>query len=63
MPLISLVIVLAVVGFLLWLVTTKVPMDGTIKTIIQVVVVVGIILYLLNVFGLLDSMNTIRIGR
>ena len=63
MPLISVVIVLIVVGVLLWLVNTYIPMDRKIKSIINVVVVIAVILWLLNVFGVLGSMENIRIGR
>ena len=63
MPLISVVIVLIVVGVLLWLINTYIPMDQKIKTIINVVVVIAVILWLLNVFGVLGSIENIRIGR
>lgn len=63
MPLISVVIVLIVVGVLLWLVNTYIPMDQKIKTIINVVVVIAVVLWLLNVFGVLGSIENIRIGR
>jgi hypothetical protein len=63
MPLISVVIVLIVVGVLLWLVNTYIPMDNKIKTIINVVVVIAVVLWLLNVFGVLGSIENIRIGR
>ena len=63
MPLISLVIVLIIVGVLLWLVNTMIPMDEKIKTIINVVVVIAVVLWLLQVFGLLGSMEQIRVGR
>jgi hypothetical protein len=62
MPLISVVIVLIVVGVLLWLVNTYIPMDQKIKTIINVVVVIAVVLWLLNVFGVLGSIENIRIG-
>jgi hypothetical protein len=62
MPLITVVIVLIVVGVLLWLVNTYIPMDSKIKSIINVVVVIAVILWLLNVFGVLGSMENIRIG-
>jgi hypothetical protein len=62
MPLISVVIVLIVVGVLLWLVNTYIPMDHKIKTIINVVVVIAVVLWLLNVFGVLGSIENIRIG-
>lgn len=50
---ISLVVVLIVIGVLLYLVNSFIPMDGTIKRIINVVVLVCVVLWLLTVFGLL----------
>jgi hypothetical protein len=61
MPLINVLLVLIVVGVLLWLVNTYIPMDGKIKNILNVVAVVVVVLWLLRVFGLLDSMSSIRI--
>lgn len=63
MPLIQLVIVLIVVGVLVWLVNTYVPMDQKIKTILNVVVVIAVVLWLLNVFGLFSSVGNIHVGR
>ena len=63
MPLICVVIVLIVVGVLLWLVNTYLPMDRKIKNILNVVVVVAVVLWLLQAFGLLASLESIRIGR
>jgi len=63
MPLINLVIVLIVVGVLLWLVNNYIPMDSKIKSILNVVVVIAVVLWLLQAFGLLGSLNSIRIGR
>jgi len=54
MSILYVAIVLIVVGFLLWLVNTYVPMASPIKTILNVVVVIAIILWLLSVFGILD---------
>lgn len=50
MGLISIVIVLLVVGVLLWLIETQVPMDPSIKTIIRVVVIVVVVLWLVRIF-------------
>jgi hypothetical protein len=63
MPLINLVIVLLVVGVLLWLVNTYIPMDRKIKNILNIVVVIVVVIWLLQVFGILGSMDSIRIGR
>ena len=62
MSLISLVVVLIVVGVLLWLVNTYIPMDAKIKTIINIVVVIVVCLWLLALVGVLPDLNTIRVG-
>ena len=62
MPLINLVIVLIVVGVLLLLVNTYIPMDRKIKTILNVVVVIAVVIWLLQAFGVLGSMDSIRVG-
>lgn len=61
MPLLSIVLVLIVVGVLLWLVNTYIPMDGKIKSILNAVVVIVVIVWLLQVFGLIGSLGRIRI--
>ena len=55
MPLLSIVITLIVVGVLLWLVNTYVPMDGKIKQILNAVVVIAVVIWLLYAFGLFDG--------
>ena len=53
MPLITIVVTLIVVGFLLWIVNTYIPMARSIKTILNIVVVIAIVLWLLALFGLI----------
>jgi len=62
MPLINLVVVLIVVGVLLWLVNRFIPMAGSIKSILNAVVVIVVVFWLLNVFGLVHSLSHIRVG-
>lgn len=62
MPLINLVVILIVVGVLLWLVNRYIPMAGSIKSILNAVVVIVVVLWLLNVFGLFHSLSRVRIG-
>lgn len=62
MPLLQVVIILVVVGVLLWLVNSYIPMQATIKKILNAVVVIAVVLWLLKVFGLLDSLLNIHIG-
>jgi hypothetical protein len=63
MPLIQLVIVLVVVGLILWVINSYIPMQSTIKKILNVVVIIVVLLWLLSVFGLISNLSTIRIGR
>jgi hypothetical protein len=61
MSLISLVLTLIVVGVLLWLVNTFIPMDGTIKRILNAVVVICVVVWLLYAFGILGRGGNIRV--
>jgi hypothetical protein len=63
MPLIHVLVVLVVVGVILWVVNTYVPMDAKIKRILNIVVVIVVVLWLLRAFGILDSLSGIRVGR
>ena len=61
MPLVTVVIILAVVGVLLWLVN-RIPMQSTIKSILNLVVVIAVVLWLLKVFDLLHYVSQFRVG-
>jgi hypothetical protein len=63
MPLINLVVVLIVVGGILWVINNYIPMQSTIKGILNVVVVISVVLWLLSAFGVIGSIHGIRIGR
>jgi hypothetical protein len=58
---ITVVITLIVVGVILWLINTYVPMDSKIKTILNVVVVIAVILWLLQGFGVIGALNDVRV--
>jgi len=62
MPLVTVVIVLVVVGVLLWLVNRYIPMQGTIKGILNAVVVIAVVLWLLKVFDLYQYISQFRVG-
>jgi type IV secretory pathway TrbL component len=54
---------LVVVGVILWAVNSYIPMQATIKKILNVVVVIAVVLWLLSAFGILGNMSTVRMGR
>jgi predicted membrane protein len=61
MPLIYVVLALIVVGMGLWLINTYVPMAGSIKRILNVVVVIAVCVWLLQVFGLWPQVLNYRL--
>lgn len=53
MSLISLIVVLVIVGVVLWLIESYVPMSPPIKTVLRVIVVLVLCLWLLQTFGII----------
>lgn len=50
--LISLVVVLVIIGLVLYLIETYVPMAAPFKLVVRVVIILALVLYLLQAFGL-----------
>ena len=63
MPLIHVVIVLVGVGVILWVINSYIPMQATIKNILNAVVIIVVIIWLLSVFGLIENLSIIRFGK
>ncbi|MFA5144336.1 MAG: Thivi_2564 family membrane protein [Candidatus Omnitrophota bacterium] len=61
MSLIAVVVVLVIIGAALWLINTYIPMDGKIKSILNVVVIIVVAIWLLQTFGILGNVKDIRI--
>jgi hypothetical protein len=61
MPLIPILLTLLVVGVVMWLVNL-IPMQGTIKSILNSVVVIFVVIWLLRVFGLMPYLSRVRVG-
>jgi Na+-translocating ferredoxin:NAD+ oxidoreductase RnfA subunit len=61
MSLLTILLVLIVAGVLLWLVNNYIPMDGKIRRILNLVVVIVVIVWLIKVFGLLSYLKNIHI--
>ncbi len=54
MPIISIMVVLVIVGLVLYLINTYIPMAKPVKTVLNVVVVLLLCLWLLNAFGIVS---------
>ncbi|KUR79746.1 Thivi_2564 family membrane protein [Novosphingobium sp. FSW06-99] len=63
MPFISIIVALIVVGVILGLINSMIPMDARIKQILNGVVVIAVVLWLLKVFGIIDLLTAIHVGK
>jgi hypothetical protein len=61
MSLLSIVVTIIVVGVLLWAVNSFIPMDSKIRNILNAVVVIVLVLWLLQSFGVLGSLRGLRV--
>ena len=62
MPLITIVLVLICIGVLLWLMEVYIPMDATIKRIIQGLVIIVVVIWILQVTGLWGALSQVQVG-
>lgn len=63
MPIFTLIFILVVIGVIMWAVNAYIPMQPTIKKILNIAVVILVVLWLASVFGLIPSGANIRVGR
>jgi hypothetical protein len=63
MLLMNLLVMLILIGVGLYLVNRYIPMASSIKTILNVLVVVVTCVWLLQAFGLWTGISTMRVGR
>ena len=54
---ISILVTLVIIGLLLWLVNNYIPMDGKIKSILNVIIVIAVVVWLLQAFGLIGGVG------
>ncbi len=60
MPVLTVILVIIIVGVLLWLVNL-IPMQRTIKGILNLIVVILLVIWLLRVFGVLAYLQQLHI--
>ena len=63
MPIVTVVVILIVIGFLLWLANTYIPMQIMIQRILNGFVVIAVVLWLVNLYIPLGGLGNVRIGR
>lgn len=61
MSLLTVIFVIVLVGVLLWALNQFIPMDSKVRSILNAVVVILLVFWLLDVFGIVDSLSRIRV--
>jgi hypothetical protein len=59
--LVNIVVILVVVGLVMWLINTYIPMAGAIKSLLNIVVFVVVLIWILQVFGLIGAIPGLKI--
>ncbi len=62
MSILTILIAIIVVGVFLWLVNRYIPMQPTVKSILNAVVIIILVVWLLDIFGLIDVLRQTKVG-
>lgn len=60
MTLVNIAVILIVVGLVMWLINTYIPMAGAIKSLLNIVVFVVVLIWLLQTFGLIGAIPGLK---
>lgn len=63
MPLLNLIVAIAAVGVILCCINRFVPMEGRIKSVLNIVVILVLVVFCLDAFGVFDAMRGVRVPR
>ncbi len=61
MPIVTFILVVAAIGFILWLINAYVPMDPRFKTFLPIAAIVLLVIWFLSVSGILGTLGVVRI--
>ena len=61
--LVQIVVILVVVGLVMWLINTYIPMAGAIKSLLNIVVFVVVLIWVLQTFGLIGAIPGLKMPR
>jgi hypothetical protein len=63
MTLVQIAIVLIVIGVVMWLINNFIPMMGAIKSLLNLVVIAVVLIWLLQIFGIIGPIQGVQIPR
>lgn len=62
MPILTIIIIIALAGFLLWAINVYVPMAPMVKRLLNIAVVVILVVWLLQLLGVFTHLGAVRVG-
>lgn len=63
MPLMNLIIAILAVGVIMYAINKFVPMEGRIKSVLNIVVILVLVVWCLEAFGVFDALRGIKVPR
>ena len=63
MTLVQIAVILVVVGLVMWLINTYIPMAGAIKSLLNIIVFVVVLVWVLQTFGLIGAIPGLKMPR
>jgi hypothetical protein len=63
MPLVNIVLIIVLVGLVMWLINTYIPMAAGIKSLLNIVVFVVVLIWVLRIFGLVTDIPGLHIPK
>lgn len=62
MPILQFILILVAIGVIMWAVNAYIPMEAGIKKVLNIVVLIVVILWVLQLFGLFAPLSAFRVG-
>jgi hypothetical protein len=63
MPLVNIVLIIVLVGLVMWLINTYIPMAAGIKSLLNVVVFVVVLIWVLRIFGVVADIPGLHVPK
>lgn len=62
MPILTIIVIIALAGFLLWAINAYVPMAPMVKRLLNIAVVIILVVWLLQLLGVFSHLGAVRVG-
>lgn len=62
MPILTIIVIIALAGFLLWAINAYIPMQPMVKNLLNVAVVIILVIWLLQLLGVFAHLGNVRVG-